>query len=80
MELFYDDANVMMRVRVKLASGFASRLGKNRCNMSGFMFLFVMDWILRRTVGREENGIRWEYDGLEFADDIALFSSTKQSI
>ena len=46
--------------------------------MSGFMFL--LSWTGYCEEQFEENVIRWEYDGLEFADDIALFSSTKQSI
>lgn len=60
------------------------RLGKQGCNMSGFLFLIIMDWVMRRTVGNGENGIRWRFtsklDDLDFADDIALISSTKQQI
>ena len=52
--------------------------------MSGFMFLLAMDWILRRMVVKGENGIRWrlttKLDGLDFADDIALLSSTRDHI
>ena len=52
--------------------------------MSDFLFLLVMDWILRRTVGKGENGIRWrlttKLDDLNFADDIALLSSAKHHI
>ena len=52
--------------------------------MSGFIFLIAMDWIMRRTVGKGENGIRWNFssklDDLDFADDVALLSSTKQHI
>ena len=57
---------------------------KQGCNMLGFIFLVVMDWILRRSVGEGENGIRWKFastlDDLDFADDIALLSSTKHHI
>ena len=39
---------------------------------------------MRRTVRQEENGIRWKLtsklDDLDFADDVALLSSTKQQI
>ena len=52
--------------------------------MSGFLFLIIMDWVMRRTVGNGENGIRWWFtsklDDLDFADDIALISSTKRQI
>ena len=52
--------------------------------MSGFQFLMAIDWVMRRTVAKGENGIRWKFtsklDDLDFADDIALLSSTKQQI
>ena len=49
--------------------------------MSGFVFLIVMEWVLRSTVRHGENGI-WrkltsKLDDLDFADDVALLSSTK---
>lgn len=57
---------------------------KQGCNMSGFLFLLVIDWIMRRTAGNGENGIRWKFttklDDLDFADDIALLSTTKNQI
>ena len=53
-------------------------------NMSGFLFLIIMDWIMRRTVKSGENGIRWrltsKLDDLVFADGMALLSSAKQHI
>ena len=49
---------------------------KQGCNMSGFLFLIIMDSVMRRTEGNGENGIRWrctcKLDDLDFADDIAL--------
>ena len=55
---------------------------KQGCNMSRFLFFKVMDWIMRRTVGNGENGIRWrlssKLDDLDFVDDAMLLSSTKQ--
>ena len=30
-------------------------------NMPGFKFLIVMDWIMNRSVGQGENGIRWKF-------------------
>ena len=48
-----------------------------------FLFLIVIDWVMRRTFGHGENGIRWkvasELDNVDFAD-VALISSTKQQI
>ncbi|GFR64218.1 retrovirus-related Pol polyprotein from type-2 retrotransposable element R2DM [Elysia marginata] len=57
---------------------------KQGCNMSGFLFLLVIDWIMKNTVGNGENGIRWKFmsklDDLDFSDDIALLSSTQQHL
>lgn len=51
--------------------------------MSGFLFLIVMDWIMR-TVGYGKNGIGWKFtsklDDLNCPDDVAILSSTKQQI
>jgi len=53
---------------------------KQGCCMSGFLFLLVIDWVMRRTVEGERNGIRWDFmnmlEDLDFADDIALLSAT----
>ena len=49
--------------------------------MSGFIFLLVVDWIMRRTTENRNPGIRWKFmSKLEdsFADDIVLLSSTQQ--
>ena len=57
---------------------------KQGCNMSGFLFLMVTDWIMRRTVGNWENGIRWrlttKQDDLDFAGDVALLSSSRNQM
>jgi len=52
--------------------------------MLGFLFLIVMDWVMRRAVGSGKIGIRWKFtsilDDLDFVDDIVLLSSTKKQI
>ena len=52
--------------------------------MSGFLFLLVIDWITRKTLEGDNTGIKWKLwsklNDLDFADDIALISSTKQQI
>ena len=57
---------------------------KQGYNLSRFLFLLVIDWIMRKTVRNGEYGIRWrlttKLDDLDFADDIALISSTKQQL
>lgn len=57
---------------------------KQGCNMSGLLFLRVVDWIMRNTLQEGNTGIRWKFntkpEDLDFADDIALLSSTRQHI
>ena len=57
---------------------------KQSCNMSGLLFLRVVDWIMRNTLQEGNTGIRWKFntkpEDLDFADDIALLSSTRQHI
>ena len=54
---------------------------KQGCNTSGFLFLLVIDWIMRRSIWGANTGTRWKLwsklDDFDFADDIALTSSTK---
>ena len=57
---------------------------KQGCNMSGLLFLLVVDWVMRNTLQEGNTGIRWKFttklEDLDFADDIALLSSTRQHI
>ena len=52
---------------------------KQRCVMSGFLFLLSVDWTIQRTTERHRNGNRWNFtsmlEDLDFADDIVLVSS-----
>ena len=53
---------------------------KQGCVMSEFLFLWVIDWILRRTTEQGDTGIRWkmmrQLEDLDYADDIVLICST----
>ena len=85
IRLFYDDFECAVKDQGEACEWFNIKTGvKERCNMSGFLFLIIMDWVMRRTVESGENGIRWrlpsKLDDLDFADDVALLSSTKQHI
>ena len=55
---------------------------KQGCNMSGFLFLLVIDCIMRKTLEGDNTGIRWKLwtrlNDLDFADGIALISSIKK--
>ena len=53
---------------------------KQGCVMSGFLFLLVVDWIMRRTTEDRPRGLRWVDDthleDLDYADDIVLLSQS----
>ena len=34
---------------------------KQGCCMSGFLFLFVIDWLMRKTVEERQTGIEWKF-------------------
>lgn len=52
--------------------------------MSGFLFLLIIDWVMRHTVKEEGTRLRWKFtsklEGLNFADDVALISSTQRHV
>jgi len=85
IRLFYDGFQCAVEDDGEPGEWFEVTTGvKQGCNMSGFLFLIVLDWVMKRTVGGGENGIRWKFtsklDDLDFADDIALLSSTKHQM
>ena len=57
---------------------------KQGCNMSGFLFLLVIDWIIIKVTADNDTGIGWNFtsmlEDLDFADDIALISNNIQQI
>ena len=80
-----DDFECAAEDQAEACEWFKIKTGiKQGCNMSGFLFLIVMDWVMRRTVWNVENGIRRRFtsklDDLDFVDDVAFISSTKQHI
>ncbi|MCP4238259.1 MAG: hypothetical protein GY770_32620, partial [Aestuariibacter sp.] len=71
-----------------LTESFQVRTGvRQGCLLSPFLFLLAIDWIMRQTTSLGRNGIRWmlmgtqtQLDDLDFADDLALLSSTRQQM
>ena len=61
----------------RLSESFEVKTGvRQGCLLSPFLFLLVMDWIMKTTTTDRNNGIQWtlwtQLDYLDFADDLAL--------
>ena len=85
VRLFYEGFQCAVEDQGERGKLFDVKTGvKQQCNMSGFLFLIVLDWVMRRTIGNGENGIQWKLtsklNNLNFADDLALLSSTQQQM
>ena len=72
-----------MRGRVthagQISESFEVETGvRQGCLLSPFLFLLVIDWIMKTTTQGKNNGIQWtlmtQLDDLDFADDLALLS------
>lgn len=64
---------------------FENKTGvKQGCCTSGFLFLLVVDWVLRKATEYGNTGIRWKFssflEDLDFADDLPLISSRREHI
>ena len=57
---------------------------RHGCLLSPFLFLLVIDWIMKTTTTGRNNGIQWtlwtQLDDLDFADDLALLSHNQTQI
>ncbi|VDP25138.1 unnamed protein product [Schistosoma margrebowiei] len=54
------------------------------CLLSPFLFLLVVDWIMKTSISGERHGIQWttqnQLDDLDFTDDLALLSHTHEQM
>ena len=78
IKIFYEDFESAAEDQGEICSWFSIKTGvKQKCDMLGFLFLIVVDWVMRKLVGHGENGIRSKLrsklDDLDFADDIVFF-------
>ena len=69
----------------KISAGFeVLSVVRQRCLLSPFLFLLVVDWITRKTTANKRNGIQWtlltQLDDLSYADDLAVLSHDLQQL
>ena len=77
VRLLYEDVECAVMDEGKESTWFKVKTGvKQGCVLSGFLFLLVIDWIMREVTSDNKNGLRWKMtsklEDLDFADDIAL--------
>ncbi|TAI94806.1 hypothetical protein DMA11_25140, partial [Marinilabiliaceae bacterium JC017] len=69
----------------RLTKSFKVKTGvRQGCLLSPFLFLLVIDWIMKTSTSEGKRGIQWtskmQLDDLDFADDLALLSQTQQQM
>ena len=83
VQLLYEDTQCAVIDEGEESEWFSVKIGvKQGCSMSGFIFLLVLDFVMRKTTKDKDTGLRWKLttklEDLDFADDIALLSPTQQ--
>ena len=69
----------------QLSEDFEVKTGvRQGCLLSPFLFLLVIDWIMKSSTAGRRNGIQWtllsQLDDLDFADDLALLSQSRNQM
>ncbi|VDO62065.1 unnamed protein product [Schistosoma margrebowiei] len=69
----------------QLTDAFQVRTGvRQDCLLSPFLFLLVVNWIMRTSTSEGKRGIQWtvqnQLDDLNFSDDLALLSHTHEQM
>ena len=85
VQCLYDDSECAVITGSGTSEWFKIKSGvKQGCNMSWFLFLLVIDWIMKRSTADNTTGIRWnmtsKLDDLDYADDIALLTSSRDQM
>ena len=82
----YDGMSCKVVDGQQLTESFQVHTGvRQGCLLSPFLFLLAIDWVMRESTANSRNGIQWtlmgpQLDDLDFADDLALLSSTRRQM
>ncbi|VDP18734.1 unnamed protein product [Schistosoma margrebowiei] len=81
----YDGLHCKIVHGEQLTKSFEVKTGiRQGCLLSPFLFLPVIDWIMKTSTSEGKHGIQWtskmQLDDLDFADDLALLSQTQQQM
>ena len=83
VKMSYKNFSCAVEHEGKLSKWFPVMSGvRQGCVMSGFLFVLVIDWIMRKTT-RRKRGIQWGLDTMEdldFADDLAPLSTSRRNL
>ncbi len=69
----------------QLTDAFTVRTGvRQGCLLLPFLFLLVIDWVMKTSTAQKQNGIQWmlwtHLDCFDFANNLALLSHTQQQM
>ena len=83
VQILYEDSRCAVLDEGEESEWFKVKAGVKQSDvMSSFIFLIMIDWIMKNVTERNNTGIRWKFmeilKDLDFADDIALLSSKFQ--
>ena len=57
---------------------------KQGCLLSPFLFILVIDWVMKTATKEKRNGIQWtmltQLDDQDFADDLAFLSHSHKQM
>ncbi|GFR77513.1 reverse transcriptase SR3-right [Elysia marginata] len=81
----YQDMKCKVAHACQLSDSFEVKTEvRQGCLLSPFLFLLVIDWIMKTTTQGRNNGIQWtlttQLDDLDFVDDIALLSHNNRQM
>ena len=81
----YDGASCRVVHRGQLSEPFEVLTGgRQGCLLTPILFLLIIDWVMRTTIGAQKTGIQWglwkQLEDLDFADDLSLLAESQRQM